>query len=167
MVAASLDAAQVWRVLARIPDPEIPVITITELGIVRDVRLESGIVEVSITPTYSGCPAMDMIERDVVASLLQAGFSEVRVRTVLSPTWTTDWIAEEAKARLREFGIAPPARRTAGVDAQRVHLHTRAVPCPKCGSAQTERVSEFGSTACKAHYRCLECLEPFDYFKPL
>lgn len=167
MVAASLDAAQVWRVLARIPDPEIPVITITDLGIVRDVRLEGGAVEVSITPTYSGCPAMDMIERDVVSRLQEAGFSEVRVRTVLSPTWTTDWIGEEAKARLREYGIAPPARCTPGADAQRIHLHARAVPCPRCGSAQTERVSEFGSTACKAHYRCLECFEPFDYFKPL
>lgn len=167
MVAPSLDAAQAWKVLARIPDPEIPVITITELGIVRDVRLESGAVVVSMTPTYSGCPAMDMIERDVVARLQDAGFGDVRVRTVLSPAWTTDWIGEEARARLREYGIAPPVRRGSGVETQRIHLHARAVRCPSCGSALTERVSEFGSTACKAHYRCLECLEPFDYFKPL
>ncbi len=167
MVEASLNASQVWRLLEGIPDPEIPVITITELGIVRDVRLDAGAVEVSITPTYSGCPAMDMIEQDVVATLKQAGFNEVRVRKVLSPAWTTDWIGEQAKARLRAYGIAPPGHTTPGVDAHRVHLHARAVPCPSCGSAQTERISEFGSTACKAHYRCLECREPFDYFKPL
>lgn len=165
--AVAAGSEGIWRVLARIPDPEIPVITITELGFVRDVRLDGGAVEVSITPTYSGCPAMDMIERDVIARLQEAGYREVRVRTVLSPAWTTDWIGEQAKARLRDYGIAPPARTTPGVDAHRIYLHARAVPCPSCGSAQTERVSEFGSTACKAHYRCLACLEPFDYFKPL
>ena len=158
---------RVWRVLERIPDPEIPAITITELGIVRDVRLDDGVPEVSITPTYCGCPALDLIEEDVVAALKAAGFDEVRVSKVLSPAWTTDWIGPEAKERLREFGIAPPGRSTPGIDAQRLHLHARSVPCARCGSARTERISEFGSTACKAHYRCLACLEPFDYFKPL
>ncbi len=147
-----------WDVLARIPDPEIPAISITELGIVRSIDERGAAVEVAITPTYSGCPAMHMIEEEIVGQLKGAGFAEVKVRTVLAPAWTTDWIAPGARDKLRAFGITPPSR---------VNLFPKAVPCPRCGSARTERVSEFGSTACKAHYRCRECLEPFDYFKPL
>lgn len=147
-----------WDVLAGITDPEIPVVSITELGIVRDVTLRAGGVEVAITPTYSGCPAMHAIEEEIVGRLKQAGYAEVRVRTVLAPAWTTDWIAPSAREKLRQFGIAPPGR---------VNLFPRSVACPRCGTGRTERVSEFGSTACKAHYRCLECLEPFDFFKPL
>jgi len=147
-----------WDVLARIPDPEIPVISITELGIVRSIDERGAAVEVSITPTYSGCPAMHAIEEDIVARLKEAGYSDVNVKTVLAPAWSTDWIAPGAREKLRAYGIAPPGR---------VHLFAKAVSCPRCGTVRTERVSEFGSTACKAHYRCLECLEPFDYFKPL
>ena len=147
-----------WDVLARIPDPEIPAISITELGIVRSIAERGAAVEVAITPTYSGCPAMRMIEEEIVGELKSAGFAEVTVRTVLAPAWTSDWIAPGARDRLKAYGIAPPGR---------VHLFPKAVSCPRCDSARTERVSEFGSTACKAHYRCLECLEPFDYFKPL
>ncbi len=147
-----------WDVLARIPDPEMPVVSITELGIVREVAERAGVVEVAITPTYSGCPAMHVIEEEIVGQLKQAGYASVIVRTVLSPVWTTDWIAPEARARLRGFGIAPPAM---------VRLHAKSVQCPRCGSHGTERLSVFGSTACRAQYRCRDCLEPFDYFKPL
>jgi len=147
-----------WQVLAGIGDPEIPVVSITELGIVREVAQRPGSVEVAITPTYSGCPAMQAIEEEIVNRLQQAGYGEVKVKTVLAPAWSTDWITPAARDKLKQFGIAPPGR---------VNLFPRSVACPRCGSARTERVSEFGSTACKAHYRCLECLEPFDYFKPL
>ena len=147
-----------WDVLSGITDPEIPVVSITELGIVREVTLGAGSIEVAITPTYSGCPAMGVIEDEIVGRLKQAGYAEVRVRTVLAPAWSTDWIAPSAREKLRQFGIAPPAR---------VKLFPRSVACPRCGAQRTERVSEFGSTACKAHYRCRECLEPFDFFKPL
>ncbi|HUJ88513.1 MAG TPA: 1,2-phenylacetyl-CoA epoxidase subunit PaaD [Burkholderiales bacterium] len=147
-----------WRILAGITDPEIPVISITELGIVREVTQAANALEVAITPTYSGCPAMHVIEQEIVERLTQAGYAEVRVRTVLAPAWSTDWIAPAARDKLTAYGIAPPGR---------VNLYPRSVTCPRCGAARTERVSEFGSTACKAHYRCLECLEPFDYFKPL
>lgn len=147
-----------WQILAGITDPEIPVVSITELGIVRGVTQAAGALEVAITPTYSGCPAIHMIEEEIVGRLTQAGWAEVRVKTVLAPAWSTDWIAPAAREKLKEFGIAPPGR---------VNLFPRSVECPRCGAARTERVSEFGSTACKAHYRCLECLEPFDFFKPL
>lgn len=147
-----------WQILAGITDPEIPVVSITELGIVREVTHGAGGVEVAITPTYSGCPAIHVIEEEIVARLTHAGYAEVRVRTVLAPAWSTDWIAPAARDKLRDYGIAPPGR---------VNLFPRSVECPRCGAARTERVSEFGSTACKAHYRCLECLEPFDFFKPL
>ena len=147
-----------WDVLAGIGDPEIPVVSITELGIVRGVTQGAGGVEVAIAPTYSGCPAIHMIEEEIVGRLTQAGWAEVRVKTVLAPAWSTDWIAPAARDKLKQYGIAPPGR---------VNLFPRSVACPRCGAARTERVSEFGSTACKAHYRCLACLEPFDFFKPL
>jgi ring-1,2-phenylacetyl-CoA epoxidase subunit PaaD len=147
-----------WQILAGITDPEIPVVSITELGIVREVRQLADGVEVAITPTYSGCPAIHMIEEEIVGRLKQAGYAEVRVKTVLAPAWSTDWIAPAARDKLKDYGIAPPGR---------VNLFARSVGCPRCGAARTERVSEFGSTACKAHYRCLACLEPFDFFKPL
>ena len=147
-----------WQILAGITDPEIPVVSITELGIVREVTQGAGGVEVAITPTYSGCHAVDVIEEEIVGRLKLAGYAEVRVKKVLAPAWSTDWIAPAARDKLKDFGIAPPGR---------VNLFPRSVDCPRCGAARTERVSEFGSTACKAHYRCLECLEPFDFFKPL
>ncbi|MGB5628844.1 MAG: 1,2-phenylacetyl-CoA epoxidase subunit PaaD [Woeseiaceae bacterium] len=145
---------QILEWLSKVADPEIPVLSITDLGIVRDVDCSDG-VTVSVTPTYSGCPATEVIEASVVAALEDRGLSDVRVKRVLSPPWTTDWISKEGREKLRLYGIAPPERRQ------------QSVACPRCNSEQTERVSEFGSTACKAAYRCCDCLEPFEYFKCL
>jgi ring-1,2-phenylacetyl-CoA epoxidase subunit PaaD len=145
---------QVLSWLSEVADPEIPVLTITDLGIVRDVECADG-VTVSLTPTYSGCPATEAIEASVVAALADRGVEDVRIRRVLSPPWTTDWISKAGREKLRVYGIAPPERRERPID------------CPRCNSENTERVSEFGSTACKASYRCRDCLEPFEYFKCL
>ncbi len=141
-------------------DPEIPVLTIADLGVLRAVRLAGDTVEIEITPTYSGCPAMRVIEQELATALRAAGIGKFRIATVLSPAWTTDWLSKEGRRKLAEFGIAPPA----GI-SRRSHFGTDAVACPRCGSAETERISEFGSTACKALYRCRRCAEPFDYFK--
>jgi ring-1,2-phenylacetyl-CoA epoxidase subunit PaaD len=153
-----------WEVLRGIPDPEIPVISIVELGIVREVTVNGSRVEVAITPTYSGCPALHAIEEDIGARLRESGYSDVRVTQQLSPAWTTDWMDAGARERLREYGIVPP-HPVRGAD--RIHFFSRRVKCPRCGSEHTEVLSEFGSTACKAMYRCIDCREPFDYFKPL
>lgn len=147
--------------LATVTDPELPFLTIDDMGILRGVREVDGVVEVDITPTYSGCPAMDVIGLEVELALARAGFAKVRVRSIFSPAWTTDFLSEAARAKLRANGIAPPER-AAG---KRALFSTVDVACPHCGSADTERVSEFGSTACKAHYRCRACCEPFQYFK--
>lgn len=155
-----------WEVLRGIPDPEIPVINIVELGIVRGVTVSGTSVRVAITPTYSGCPAMHAIEEDIGARLRESGYSDVEVTQQLSPAWTTDWMTGEAKERLRGYGIVPP-QRVQGTDGHRIHIFARGINCPQCGSENTERLSEFGSTACKAMYRCIDCREPFDYFKPL
>jgi len=160
-----LTTAQAWDILARVPDPEIPAISVTELGIVRDVQAAEGGVDVVVTPTYSGCPATEVIERSIREALAAAGARDVRVRQQLSPAWSTDWIAEDARERLREYGIAPPGERPVG-GLQPLTFVPR-VSCPRCGSADTERLSQFGSTACKALYRCRACREPFEYFKPL
>ncbi len=147
------------RLLEEVKDPEIPVLSVVDMGIVRQVALdETGRVRVTITPTYSGCPAMNVIAMQIRMQLLAAGYREVEVQTVLSPPWTTDWMSEAGKRKLKAYGIAPPVGR-ADEEAE------RPVACPRCGSHRTEEVSRFGSTACKALYRCLECLEPFDYFK--
>lgn len=159
--ASALSRAR--QAVEQVTDPEIPVLTIGEMGILRDVRLEDGALEVVITPTYSGCPAMAMIEVDIRAALEAAGCAEAKVTTVLSPPWTTDWMSPEAKEKLRAYGIAPPV----GLACERSLFSAAEVVCPRCGSHTTERVSEFGSTACKALYRCLSCLEPFEYFKCL
>ena len=159
-------AGDPWEVLRGIPDPEIPVISIVELGIVRGVVVDGARVEVAITPTYSGCPALHAIEEDIGARLRESGYSEVRVTQQLSPAWTTDWMEAGAREKLRAYGIVPP-HAVQGTDSHRIHLHSRAVACPRCGSANSEKLSEFGSTACKALYRCIDCREPFDYFKPL
>ena len=159
-------AADAWQVLRGIPDPEIPVISIVELGIVRAVTVNGGRVEVAITPTYSGCPALHAIEEDIGTRLRQSGYSDVRVTHRLSPAWTTDWMDSAARERLREYGIVPP-HPVLGVDSHRINVFSRSIACPRCGSANSERLSEFGSTACKALYRCIDCREPFDYFKPL
>jgi ring-1,2-phenylacetyl-CoA epoxidase subunit PaaD len=160
-----LTTSQAWDILGRVPDPEIPVISVTDLGIVRDVQVAEEGVDVVVTPTYSGCPATEAIERSIREALSAAGARAVRVRQQLSPPWSTDWIAEDARERLRAYGIAPPGERSAGSE-QAVTFVAR-ISCPRCGSADTERLSQFGSTACKALYRCRACREPFEYFKPL
>ena len=156
-----------WEVLRGIADPEIPVISIVELGIVRDVKVTGSTVQVAITPTYSGCPAIEAIEEDIGTRLRESGYSDVTITRQLSPAWTTDWMEGAARERLRAYGIVPPHPAASGLDAHRLHLFSRSVACPRCGSEHSERLSEFGSTACKALYRCLDCREPFDYFKPL
>jgi len=151
------------EVLERVPDPEIPVVSIRELGILRDVRrARDGALEVIITPTYSGCPAMSQIAEDIAHELDAAGLAPYRIDTVLTPAWTTDWITDDARQKLLAFGIAPPA----GGSTERPVTFIEKPRCPRCGSAHTERVAQFGSTACKALYRCVDCREPFDYFKP-
>ncbi len=157
---------KIWATLEPLTDPEIPVVTLRELGILRDVRETAEGIEVVITPTYSGCPAMGQIEDDVRATLEQAGIA-ARVITQLAPAWTTDWMSDEAKEKLRQYGIAPPHATPKDVSVVKfVRRSAEPVACPKCGSTHTVVTSQFGSTACKALYRCLDCQEPFDYFKP-
>lgn len=153
MVATAISREQVFDWLAEVADPEIPVLSILDLGIVRDVCVADGIT-VSLAPTYSGCPATEVIESSVRRALAAHGVEPVTIKRVLSPPWTTDWITEEGRQKMRAYGIAPPEKQ-------------RNVTCPQCDSADTEIVSEFGSTACKASWRCCDCLEPFEYFKCL
>lgn len=165
-MTAHIEAA--WAALEELTDPEIPVISLRELGILRDVRQGTDGLEVVITPTYSGCPAMGQIEDDVKSTLANAGIA-ARVVTQLAPAWTTDWMSEEGKAKLHAYGIAPPHQTPAGSNVVRFiarPARAETVPCPLCGSANTVESSHFGSTACKALYKCLDCQEPFDYFKP-
>ena len=163
--AAGCDAelARAWQVAAAVPDPEIPVLTIEDLGILRTVHRHDGQIVVRITPTYTGCPATLAIRLAVEAALLDAGLPSARVETRLSPPWSTDDITVEGRRKLREFGIAPPQHRGCGNEL----FAKETVLCPRCNSTQTTRISEFGSTACKALWRCEDCLEPFDYFKCL
>jgi ring-1,2-phenylacetyl-CoA epoxidase subunit PaaD len=170
MVSANtVTREEILEILSQVKDPEIPIIDIVELGIVRDVAIDGDAIRVDITPTYSGCPAMQVIEREVVATLAAHGYNGARINTVYSPAWTTDWITDEAKDKLREYGIAPPrhASDSAGGIAELVSLR-RAQPtveCPFCGSANTLLKSEFGSTACKSIHFCNSCHQPFDHFK--
>jgi ring-1,2-phenylacetyl-CoA epoxidase subunit PaaD len=150
-----------WDAAAGVVDPEIPVLTIADLGVLREVTLRDGRVEVAITPTYSGCPAMNAIAFDIAVALERAGFHDAHVRTVLSPAWTTDWMSEDGRRKLRDYGIAPPAP----ASSRRALFGVQEVACPQCGSEDTELLSEFGSTSCKALWRCKRCREPFDYFK--
>jgi ring-1,2-phenylacetyl-CoA epoxidase subunit PaaD len=157
-----------WAVLDLVPDPEVPALSLRDLGIVRDVRAEGSGLQVVLTPTYSGCPATEVIERSVIDALDGAGLGPTRVTMQRAPAWTTDWISEAGKRKLREYGIAPPGPVAAGQGAPiRILRRTEAVACPRCGSARTERLSAFGSTACKALHRCLDCREPFEHFKPI
>jgi ring-1,2-phenylacetyl-CoA epoxidase subunit PaaD len=157
--------AVAYEVAAAVPDPEVPVLTIGDLGVLRDVTVDAdGHVQVTVTPTYSGCPAMDAIRTDVVTALTDAGFAHAHVNTVLSPAWTTDWMSDEGKRKLLAYGIAPPTRRTARSGPVLVNLSVR---CPRCGSGDTRELSRFGSTACKALWSCIACLEPFDHFKAI
>ena len=150
-----------WDVVARVVDPEIPVLTIADLGVLRDVAVRNGRVEVAITPTYSGCPAMNMITLEIELALEREGMRHSKVLTVLSPAWTTDWMSEAGRKKLREYGVAPPQ---AG-SGRRALFGEQVVGCPQCSSDDTEVLSEFGSTSCKALWRCKSCREPFDYFK--
>jgi ring-1,2-phenylacetyl-CoA epoxidase subunit PaaD len=156
-----LTKEKILSTLSEIPDPEIPVINIKELGVLRDVIVNENDVEVIITPTYSGCPAMKQIEDDIVSALKKSGIENIKLKTVFHPAWTTDWLSDEAKEKLRKYGIAPPEKATADIG---VLLGKKKI-CPHCGSENTEMISQFGSTACKALYRCHDCKEPFDYFK--
>jgi ring-1,2-phenylacetyl-CoA epoxidase subunit PaaD len=157
-----------WNAVGTVLDPEVPVLSVVDLGIVRDVREEDGVVVVDITPTYSGCPAMRVIEEDIRSVLVGAGASAVRINTVFQPAWTTDWISPDARERLREYGIAPPTGSAAvGVELVPLMRRETVVACPRCGSRNTGLRSEFGSTACKAIYVCAACAEPFDYFKSI
>ena len=161
MVAATFSREEILRWLGQVADPEIPVVSITDLGIVREVEIGER-VTVALSPTYSGCPATEVIEKSVLDALHEHGVEDVEIKRVLSPPWTTDWISDEGRDKLRSYGIAPPEKGA----SKRALLHgERQVACPRCGAAATELVSEFGSTACKASYRCSECLEPFEYFK--
>ena len=156
MVSARPAIEQVWRWLEEVADPEIPVISVVDLGIVREVGWSDDELVVTVTPTYSGCPATEVIARDIGDALLARGVEKVRIETHLSPAWSTDWISERGAVRLREFGIAPPAHGLVQIEN---------VACPRCGSHHTEMISRFGSTPCKSIYKCRACLEPFDAFK--
>ena len=161
MVTVSVTRAQVLEWLSHVPDPEIPVLSIMDLGIVRDVVV-NGTVVVALTPTYTGCPATEVIEQSVIDALHDQGIADVSIDRVLSPPWTTDWISAAGREKLREYGIAPPV---AGASKREMLQGDRAIACPRCRSIETSLVSEFGSTACKASYKCTACLEPFEYFK--
>ncbi len=154
---------QIWKILEEVTDPEIPVLTIIDLGIVRDVKIDGEEIEVIITPTYSGCPAMNMIEVNIKAVLQEKGFHPIKVTTILSPAWTTDWLSEAGREKLTKYGIAPPVQ--GAYDKSALFSAERVVPCPHCNSSNTSMISLFGSTACKSLYKCNSCLEPFDYFK--
>lgn len=153
-----LELAAIKAVLATVPDPEVPVLTLDELGIIRDVSIKNGQIHVVLTPTYMGCPATHAIRDMVTEALVDAGYPAPLLKEQLSPAWTTDWISEAAREKLKQYGIAPP---NGGCDTD----NNRPKACPNCGSVQTEQVSAFGSTACKSLYRCLSCKEPFEYFK--
>lgn len=162
MVEAGEDIRQkAWDAAAAVPDPEVPCVTVADLGILRGVRVENGVAIAELTPTYSGCPAVSFIELEVQSALERAGF-QARIEQVMSPPWTTDWITSEGREKLRAYGIAPPVE---GSNSKRALFGETIVACPKCGSESSEKISEFGSTACKAQYRCKACGEPFDYFK--
>lgn len=161
---------EAWRIAAAVTDPEVPVLTIEDLGVLRAVEVDSDEsdgerVTVTLTPTYSGCPALDTMRDDVILALTAAGFNDIRVETILSPAWTTDWMTDAGKQKLIDFGIAPPTGRSAlGQGPIRLRM---AVKCPRCESLDTREVARFGSTSCKALYECRACLEPFDHFKVL
>jgi ring-1,2-phenylacetyl-CoA epoxidase subunit PaaD len=169
-VSEQLTIEQIWSLLESVPDPEIPVISVVDLGIVRDVSRKGDEVTVTVTPTYSGCPATAVIAMEIEEALRRKGADRVRIEMQLSPAWTTQWITKQGREKLRAYGIAPPVEGANGVGPPIAACAGAlkappAVACPRCASNNTERVSQFGSTPCKAHYRCKDCLEPFDYFK--
>lgn len=154
-------SAAIWKLMEEIYDPEVPVISIIDLGIIRDVKINNETIEVFITPTYSGCPAMDVISMNIRMVLLQNGFTKIKITQQLSPAWTTDWMTQNGKEKLKAYGIAPPV----GKSFDKKYLEELEIECPLCHSKNTSLISQFGSTACKALYKCNDCLEPFDYFK--
>ena len=154
----------VWKILETVTDPEVPVLTVLDLGIVRDIEMHPDKLIITITPTYTGCPAMDMIKMNIRMALLENGFTDIEIKTVLSPAWTTDWMTEQGKQKLKAYGIAAPNVKQQ-VCTPGLFQEEEAIQCPHCNSYNTEIISRFGSTACKALYKCNDCKEPFDYFK--
>ena len=160
------ETENILSLLNSVPDPEVPVLNVNDLGIIRGINIISAgkSVEITITPTYSGCPAMDMIATDITITLLKSGYKDVLITKVLAPAWTTDWMSDAGRQKLKVYGIAPPGR-AGRANADVLFAEPAKVQCPQCNSSNTTMISEFGSTACKALYRCNECGEPFDYFK--
>jgi ring-1,2-phenylacetyl-CoA epoxidase subunit PaaD len=159
-----ISTRKIWSLLEEVADPEVPVLSVIDLGIIRGVNANDDEVEIVITPTYTGCPAMDMISMNIRMTLLANGYKNIRIVQALSPAWTTDWMTEKGKQKLKAYGIAPPNVKQQ-VCSQELFVADEAVQCPRCNSWHTHRVSEFGSTACKALYQCDDCSEPFDHFK--
>lgn len=158
-----MDEKQIWNILEEVKDPEVPVLSVVDLGIIRSVKASKDKIDVTITPTYSGCPAMDVIKMDIRLKLIEKGFRNITIEQQLSPAWTTEWMSEEGKKKLKAFGIAPPNPKQQFCSTEIFQLE--AVQCPRCDSWHTELISQFGSTACKSMYRCLDCREAFDHFK--
>lgn len=158
----------IWAILETVADPEVPVLSVVDLGVVREIRLTSGLqdaaIEIMVTPTYTGCPAMDVMNMNIRMAMLENGYTNFRITQVLSPAWTTDWMSESGKQKLKAYGIAPPQYKQA-VCSPDAFQEEEAIPCPLCNSYHTRLISQFGSTACKALYQCNDCKEPFDYFK--
>lgn len=162
-ISKEVTAEAIWQLLEEVKDPEVPVLSIIDLGIVRDVKVADGQINITITPTYSGCPAMDVISMDIRLKLIEKGFRNVSIKQQLSPAWTTDWMSEEGKTKLKAFGIAPPNPKQQFCTTDM--FQEEAVQCPRCDSYHTALISQFSSTACKSMYRCLDCKEAFDHFK--
>ena len=160
-IFTNITEQEIWKLLEQVHDPEIPVLSVIDLGIIRDVKLNNEEIEVFITPTYSGCPAMDVISMNIKMALLKEGLNKIKITQQLSPAWTTDWMTNEGKEKLKSYGIAPPAAKT----FDKNYLENLVIECPLCYSTNTRLISQFGSTSCKALYQCNDCLEPFDYFK--
>ncbi len=162
MVELNEKTQKVWSLISEVPDPEIPVLTLTDLGIVKKVEMDGDDVNVTITPTYIGCPAMKVFEDDIVKALNDGGFANVKVDIQLTPAWTTDWMTEEGRNKLKEYGISPPVGTS---DKTSLQFESKMIQCPQCDSMNTEMISQFGSTPCKSLYKCEDCKETFDYFK--
>ena len=158
-----IDEQHIWNILEDVKDPEVPVLSVVDLGIVRSVKTSDDKIDIVITPTYSGCPAMDVINMDIRLKLIEKGFRNITIQQQLSPAWTTDWMSEEGQKKLKAFGIAPPNPKQQFCTSDM--FQQEAVPCPRCNSWHTQLISQFASTACKSMYRCLDCKEAFDYFK--
>lgn len=160
-VTKNITAEDIWKIMEGVYDPEIPVLSVTDLGIIKDIKICDTLVEIVITPTYSGCPAMDFIATNIRMALLENGFENIKITQQLSPAWTTDWMTEKGKEKLQAYGIAPPV----GKSFDKTYLEDLKLACPLCHSLNSKLISQFGSTACKALYQCNDCKEPFDYFK--